>query len=166
MRCLRYTRIWWSILVNSWTWEKEEPICSPENRSWRNSSTEADIDGVDDVMTQVIWTRYFLKEQGINIHGNIIYQYNQSAIKLEENGRQWIRKRKRNINIRYYLLLMGSRSKRHLWNYFPPWTWLGITSQTHYGVINSLLPQHHSWYPWGLHPSLHRSWKSFDWIKK
>ena len=40
------------------------------------SSTEADIFGVDDVLTQVIWTQYFLKEQGCVIHDNIIYQDN------------------------------------------------------------------------------------------
>ena len=28
------------------------------------SSTDSELVGVDDVLTQVIWTRYFLKEQG------------------------------------------------------------------------------------------------------
>ena len=37
-------------------------------------STEADIVGVDDVLTQVIWTWYFLKEQGYMIHYNVVYQ--------------------------------------------------------------------------------------------
>ena len=41
-----------------------------------NSSTEAELVGVDDIMTQVIWTRYFLKEQGYMIQGNVIYQDN------------------------------------------------------------------------------------------
>ena len=47
-----------------------------------NSSTGAKLVGVYDVLVQVIWTRYFLKEQGYMIHGNIIYLWNQSAIKL------------------------------------------------------------------------------------
>ena len=51
-------------------------------------STEADFVGVDDVLTQVIWTRYFLKEQGYMIHNNVIYQDNQSAIRLEKNGKR------------------------------------------------------------------------------
>ena len=42
--------------------------------------------------------------QGYNIHDNIIYQDNQSAIKLDKNVRQSISKRKRNINIRYYFI--------------------------------------------------------------
>ena len=68
------------------------------------SSTEDEIFGVDDVLTQVIWTRYFLKDQGYKIHDRIIYQGNQSAIKLENNGRRLITKRKRHINIRYYFI--------------------------------------------------------------
>ena len=40
------------------------------------SSTDANIVGVDDVLDQVIWTRYFLKEQAYMIHGNVIYQDN------------------------------------------------------------------------------------------
>ena len=51
------------------------------------SSTEAELVVVDDVLTQVIWTPYFIKEQVYTIHDNIIYQDNQSAIKLEKNGR-------------------------------------------------------------------------------
>ena len=51
------------------------------------SSTDSKLAVVDDVLTQVIWTQYFLKEQGYVIHDNIIYQDNQSAIKLEKNGR-------------------------------------------------------------------------------
>ena len=68
------------------------------------SSTEADLVGGDNVPTRVIWTRYFLKEQGYIIHDNIIYQDNQSAIKLENNGRRSSNKRTRHINIRNYFI--------------------------------------------------------------
>ena len=60
--------------------------------------------GVDDVLTQVIWTRYLLKEQGHIIQDNVIYQDNQSAIRLEKNGKQYISKRTRHKNIRYYFI--------------------------------------------------------------
>ena len=36
------------------------------------------------------------------IHNNVIYQDNQSDIKLEKNGRRSISRRKSHINIRYY----------------------------------------------------------------
>ena len=69
-----------------------------------NSSTEAELVDVDDVLTQVIWTRYFLKEQGHMIHDIVIYQDKQSAIRLEKNGKRSSSKRKRHINIRYYFI--------------------------------------------------------------
>ena len=68
------------------------------------SSTEAELVGVDDVLTQVIWTRWFLKKQGYMIHDILIYQDNQSAIRLDKNGRWLISKRTRHINIRYYFI--------------------------------------------------------------
>ena len=68
------------------------------------SSTEAELVGVYDVLTHVIWTQYFLKEQRYMIHDNIIYQDNQNAIRLEKNGRRSSSKRTRHINIRYYFI--------------------------------------------------------------
>ena len=52
------------------------------------SSTEAELVGVDDVLTQAICTQYFLKKQGCMIHNNVIYQDNQSAIRIENNGKR------------------------------------------------------------------------------
>ena len=56
-----------------------------KNKLKNKSSTEVDVIGVENVLTQVIWNRHFLKNQGYKIHGNVIYQDNQSAIKLEKN---------------------------------------------------------------------------------
>ena len=49
-----------------------------------NISTEADLIRVDDVLIEVIWTRYFLKEQGHTIQDNVIYKDNQSTIRIEK----------------------------------------------------------------------------------
>ena len=68
------------------------------------SSTEAEFVELYDVLTQVIWTRYFLKEQGHTIHDNVIYQDNQITIILEKNGKRSTSKRMRHINIRYYFI--------------------------------------------------------------
>ena len=51
------------------------------------SSTEAELVGVDDLMPQILWMRYFLEAQGMKVSDNIVYQDNQSAMKLEKNGR-------------------------------------------------------------------------------
>jgi hypothetical protein len=60
------------------------------------SSTEAELVAVDDVMAQVMWTRYFLEAQGYEVKENIIYQDNQSTMLLEKNGRKSIGKRSEN----------------------------------------------------------------------
>ena len=68
------------------------------------SSTEAEVVGVDDAMSNIVWTRNFLLAQGIQIADNVIYQDNQSAILLERNGRRSSGKRTRHIDIRYFFI--------------------------------------------------------------
>ncbi len=68
------------------------------------SSTEAELVGVNDVLPQVLWTRYFLEAQGYNILESVIYQDNQSAILLEKNGRSSSSKRTRHINVCYFFV--------------------------------------------------------------
>ena len=67
------------------------------------SSTEAELVGADDVVMKALWMRYFLQEQGYESQ-TIIYQDNQSAILLEENGTQSSGSRTRHINIRYFFI--------------------------------------------------------------
>ena len=68
------------------------------------SSTEAELVGVDDVSSQIVWTRYFLLEQGYGVQDSVIHQDNQSAILLEKNGRGSSSKRTRHINVRYFFI--------------------------------------------------------------
>jgi hypothetical protein len=68
------------------------------------SSTECEVVGVDDVLPQVIWTGYFLEEQGYPPTETIVYQDNLSAMQLEKNGRASSGKRTRHINIRYFFI--------------------------------------------------------------
>ena len=49
------------------------------------SSTKGELVGVNDVMPQVLWTRYFLEAQGYAVSDSVIYQDNLSAILLEKN---------------------------------------------------------------------------------
>ena len=67
------------------------------------SSTEAELVAVDDIMGPMLWTRLFLEHQGYLVRKNILYQDNESAILLEENGRTSAGKRSRHLNIRYFL---------------------------------------------------------------
>ena len=65
------------------------------------SSTEAELIGEDDVMQQMLWTRYFLEAQGYGINKNILYQDNMSAMLLEKNGEKSSTKNKKHINVHY-----------------------------------------------------------------
>mgnify|MGYP006897339887 CR=1 FL=1 len=51
------------------------------------SSTDCEVIGVDDVIGPILWTRYFLEAQGYEVKDNVLLQDNQSAIRLETNGR-------------------------------------------------------------------------------
>ena len=44
------------------------------------SSTEAELVGVDDFITKVLWTQLFMEEQGYEIERNVLFQDNKSAI--------------------------------------------------------------------------------------
>ena len=68
------------------------------------SSTEADLVGVDDIMPQVLWTKYFMEAQGYKIEDNVVYQDNMSAMQMEKNGRGSSSKRTRHIAIRYFFI--------------------------------------------------------------
>ena len=68
------------------------------------SSTEAELVAVDDMMPQILWTRYFLLEQGFELKKNVAFQDNQSAILLKTNGVNSSSKRTRHINIRFFFI--------------------------------------------------------------
>jgi AAA ATPase containing von Willebrand factor type A (vWA) domain len=68
------------------------------------SSTEAEVIGVSDFIANMIWARMFLEKQGYEIEENILYQDNQSAMKIEENGASSCGKRSRHIDMRYFFI--------------------------------------------------------------
>jgi hypothetical protein len=68
------------------------------------STTEAEITGVHDVMPQLIWTAHFLHGQGVNIDESNLYQDNTSSILIEKNGHISSMKRTRHTNIRYFFI--------------------------------------------------------------
>ena len=65
------------------------------------SSTEAELVGVSDALTQVIWTREFLLAQGYNLGPAVVKQDNQSTMVLANKGRSTSSKT-RHIGIRYF----------------------------------------------------------------
>ena len=96
------------------------------------SSTEAELVGVDDVASQMLWTNYFLKSQGYNTKETIVYQDNKSAILLASNGHFSRGKRSKHISVRYFLLRTGLIIKNSKYNGVQEMTCWPIFSLNHY----------------------------------
>jgi len=81
------------------------------------SSAEAEVVGVDDAMGPILWTCHFLEEQGHEVKDNVLFQDNQSAMRLETNGRASAGRRTRHLNIRCFFVTdqvnQGLISMRH-----------------------------------------------------
>ena len=68
------------------------------------SSTEAEVVGLSEYSPYNLWLVNFMKEQGYQLKTNDIYQDNQSAIKMERNGRNSCTGNSRHIHIRYFFV--------------------------------------------------------------
>ena len=66
------------------------------------SSTEAEVVGASDYLPNTLWVQMFLEAQGYQIKESVLEQDNESAIKLERNGRMSAGQKSRHINIRYF----------------------------------------------------------------
>ena len=60
--------------------------------------------GIDDAIPQIMWGKYFIKDQGYTVEHNILYQDNKSTILLVTNGRSSSSKRTKHIEHRYFLI--------------------------------------------------------------
>jgi len=68
------------------------------------SSTEAELIAADTTTTPLLWSQWFLEEQGYNVDQSILFQDNKSTMLLEQNGKESSSKRTRHINIRYFFI--------------------------------------------------------------
>ena len=76
------------------------------------SSTEAELNAVDEKLSKIIRTKKFLESQGFKIKLNIIFQDNTSTIKLQENGKVSSGKRTRHFDIKlFYVTDLISRDE-------------------------------------------------------
>jgi hypothetical protein len=66
------------------------------------SSTEAEVVGASDYLPNTMWMQMFMEEQGHKTTESILEQDNESAMKLEKNGRMSAGQKSRHINIRYF----------------------------------------------------------------
>ena len=78
-------------------------ICkSSKQKLNTKSSTEAEVVGASDYLPHTLWVQMFLEAQGYAVKESILEQDNESAIKLEKNGRASAGPRSRHIDIRYF----------------------------------------------------------------
>ena len=68
------------------------------------SSTEAELVGASEFLPSTIWVQHFLEAQGCPLRNSYFEQDNQSAIRLEQNGRGSASQRSRHINIHYFFI--------------------------------------------------------------
>jgi hypothetical protein len=87
--------------VMSWGWGVLLTKCQKQKLNTK-SSTEGEIVGVSDFLPNVIWARMFLEAQGFRIKKNILYQDNQSSIKIEKNGKRSSGQKTKHMDNRYF----------------------------------------------------------------
>ena len=88
-------------------------ICkSSKQKLNTKSSTEAELVGASDYFPNIIWVKMFLMAQGHMIVENFLEQDNESAIKLEKNGRMSAGPKPRHIDIRFFGLRTASRTTK------------------------------------------------------
>ena len=81
-------------------------ITSNSNKQKLNvgSSTESELVATHDQMPDVMHTLFFIEAQGYAIDKNVIYQDNQSAFRLEVNGKMSSGKKTKHISSRFFFI--------------------------------------------------------------
>ena len=93
-------------------------IKSGKQKIVTRSSTEAELVGISDALSQVLWTREFLLAQGLALGPATIFQDNKSTIFLANKGRS-TSERSRHIKIRYFFVSHYIESKEIRLEYLP-----------------------------------------------
>ena len=68
------------------------------------SSTESELVAIDDALTTILWTLYFIEAQGYSIEQNIVFEDNLSTINLAVNGKFSSSKRTKHIKAWYFFV--------------------------------------------------------------
>lgn len=82
------------------------------------SSTEAELVGVSDALSQILWTREYLLHQGLRLGPATVYQDNKSTICLANKGRS-TSERTRHVKIRYFFIQHYLEEKEISVEYLP-----------------------------------------------
>ena len=95
-------------------------VCkSGKQRLNTKSSTESEMVGASDYLPNTIWVKMFLDAQGHRLEQNFFEQDNQSAIRLETNGKMSAGQKSRHINVRYFWIKDRIKSEKITIRYCP-----------------------------------------------
>ena len=68
------------------------------------SSTEAELVGVSEYLPYHIWLINFLEHQGYKVKEKLLFQDNESTIRMEVNGRNSCTGNSRHVDIRFFFI--------------------------------------------------------------
>jgi hypothetical protein len=68
------------------------------------SACESKLVGVDDWVSTMLWSLYFMQEQGHDVSNIRLFQDNKSTILLENNGKMSSSKRTKHIKSKYFFI--------------------------------------------------------------
>ena len=66
---------------------------------------EAELEGIDDAMAQVLWTTNSFASQGVPVPTTTIHQDNKSTVLLAEIGKASSSKCMKHLNVRYFFVM-------------------------------------------------------------
>ena len=93
-------------------------VKSSKQKIVTRSSTEAELVGISDALSQVLWTREFLIHYGVSIGPAVVYQDNQSTIFLANRGKS-TSERTRHVKIRHFFISHYIDEKEIVLRYLP-----------------------------------------------
>ena len=64
--------------------------------------SETELVGVNDLLTMVLWTKYFIEAQGCNLEHNIIHQDNESTLRMLINRKKSCTPRSKQIKAKFF----------------------------------------------------------------
>jgi hypothetical protein len=77
---------------------------STKQKIYTQSSAEAELVSLDDVISKILWVKCFMEAQGWNVNQNVILRDNVSSMKLEENGKSISVKLIRHFDIKFFYI--------------------------------------------------------------
>ena len=93
-------------------------VQSSKQKLVAKSSTEAELIGVSDGLSMVLWARNFLLAQGVPVGPALVWQDNKSTISLADKGRS-TSSRTKHIHIRYFFIKDKIKSGEVVLRYKP-----------------------------------------------